>query len=97
MAEVTFHPEAQAEYEVAYDWYWARSATAARRFEKELLRILGLVADSPHMFPKYDDEHRFAVLKRYPYSVVFRPETERVYVVAVPHAARKPGYWKRRT
>ena len=71
MAEVAFHPEAQAEYEEAWAWYAVRSERAALRFEAEVERVLGLIADSLQSYPRYDDEeHRFAVLRRYPYRVV---------------------------
>ena len=72
MADVSFHPEAQAEYQSALAWYAARSPRAAARFEAEVERIVGLIGVTPDMFPAYDDAHRFAVLQRFPYSVVFQ-------------------------
>jgi len=91
-----FHPEAQAEYRVAVAWYQARSPRAAARFEAEVDRIMGLVAASPEMFPAYDDEHRFAILHRFPYSVVYQVQPDQVYVVAVAHSRRVQGYWQGR-
>ena len=64
MANSLFHPEAQAEYDAALAWYQARSLQAARRFETEVDRVLGLIASGPDAFPQYDAEHRFAVLTR---------------------------------
>ena len=96
MPNVQFHPEAQEEYESALAWYQARSARAARRFEAEVDRILGLVEGNPDLFPKYDDVHRFAVLRRYPYSVVYQVQAGQVYVIAVAHAGRSAGYWQGR-
>lgn len=96
MVSVFFHPEAQAEYDAALAWYQARSASAAARFEAEVDRMLGLIAASPEMFPRYDDEHRFAVLRRYPYSVVYQVQPGQVIVVAVAHSSRSAGYWQGR-
>ena len=31
---------------------------------------------------------------RNPYGVIYRVETETIYVLAVMHLKRKPGYWK---
>ncbi len=59
-------------------------------------RVLGLIATFPDMFPKYDDAHRFAVLRRYPYSLVYQVLPDRVYVVAVAHSSRSAGYWQGR-
>lgn len=33
---VVFHPEAAAEYEAAFDWYFERSELAASKFAMEL-------------------------------------------------------------
>lgn len=97
MADALFHPEAQAEYDDAIAWYQSRSPQAASRFETEVERILSLVGATPEMFPSYDDDHRFAVLRRFPYSVVYQVQPDRVYVVAVAHSSRSAGYWQGRT
>ena len=47
--------------------------------------------------PPYDDEHRFAVLRRYPYTMVYQVQPDRVYVVAVAQSGRAAGYWQGRT
>jgi plasmid stabilization system protein ParE len=96
VADVRFHPEAQAEYEAALMWYQARSVRAAARFEAEMQRTLDLIAVNPDLFPPYDADHRFAVLRRYPYSVVYRVQPTQVLVIAVAHSSRSAGYWRGR-
>lgn len=97
MANVVFHPEAQAEYDAAHVWYQARSPRAASRFEAEVEHFLGLIENSPELFPNYDDDHRFAVLKRFPYSIVYQVQPGQIYVVAVAHTSRSAGYWQGRS
>ena len=92
MAEVRFHPEAQAEYQDALTWYQARSPQAAARFEAEVERAIGAIAANPALFPAYDEEHRFSVLRRFPYSVVYQALPGEIYVVALPHSRRAEGY-----
>ena len=58
--------------------------------------VLDLVAASPGMFPRYDDEHRFVMLRRFPYSVVYQIQRDQILVVAVAHSSRSPGYWQGR-
>ena len=96
MAEPLFHPEAQVEYSAAIAWYELRSPRTASRFEAEVERMLTLIAASPDLFPKYDDDHRFAILRRFPYSIVYKIQERQTYVVAVPHSSRSPGYWQGR-
>jgi hypothetical protein len=55
--------------------------------------MLGLIADKPSLFPRYDEEHRFAMLVRFPYSLVYQSLPDRVQVIAVAHSRRRPGYW----
>jgi plasmid stabilization system protein ParE len=94
MANVVFHPAASAEYRAALAWYAARSRWAALGFEREVERILATLAVSPLRYPEYDVTCREAILTRYPYSVIYRIESDgSVLVVAVAHASREPGYW----
>ncbi|MHB1422081.1 MAG: type II toxin-antitoxin system RelE/ParE family toxin [Gemmataceae bacterium] len=93
MANVLFHPEAQAEYDAAIAWYQARSPRAASRFEAEVEYFLSLIETTPEIFPSYDDDHRFAVLKRFPYSIVYQVQPGQIYVVALAHTSRSAGYW----
>ncbi len=92
-----FHPEAEAEFQAALAWYRSRSARAAARFEAAVEKELGWIGSNPDLCPKYDDAHRYAVLRRFPYSLVFQVQSDRVYIIAVAHSARKAGYWQGRT
>jgi hypothetical protein len=60
-------------------------------------RVLGLIASNPEAFPNYDDEHRYATLRRFPYSVVYLVQPGQVLIVAVAHSSRSPNYWQGRT
>ena len=59
--------------------------------------FLSLIEFSPEMFPKYDAELRFAVLRRFPFSVVYHPQPRENLIVAVAHSSRSPGYWQDRS
>jgi toxin ParE1/3/4 len=96
VADILFHPEAQAEYDAAVAWYQARSPRAASRFEAEMERVLGMIGTTPELFPSYDEDHRFAVLKRFPCCAIYQVQPGRVYVDAVAHSSRSEGYWQGR-
>ncbi len=97
MLDVEFHPEARDDYRDASVWYQARSPRAAERFEAEVEHLLGLVAANPMMFPVYDADHRFAMLHRFPYSVVYQVQPGRIHVIAMAHSRRSPNYWRGRS
>lgn len=97
MANVAFLPAAEQDYQEARSWYLARSAQAAAGFEAALEVALRRVADTPEAFPPCDDRHRFYVLRRYPYSVIYRLDAGNVLVIAVAHARRAASFWQGRT
>jgi hypothetical protein len=65
----------------------------ASSVEEALLRTLAFpMAGSPAAV-----KTRRVIVKRFPFSLVYRPEAEGVTVFALAHHARRPNYWKSRT
>jgi toxin ParE1/3/4 len=93
VVDVVFHPAADAEYEDAVRWYRDRDESAADRFEADVAHSLDLVRRQPESFPRYDDDHRFVVLRKFPYTVVYQVHPDHVFVIAVARNGRAPGYW----
>lgn len=93
MAEVSLLPAAEADYQEALAWYQARSLQAAAGFEAAMEVALGRIADEPEGWPLCDDRHRFYILRRFPYSIIFRVLAEDVLVVAVAHSRRSSSFW----
>ena len=96
MAEVTIHPVAEVEYEHALAWYLDRSSRAAERFEAAVGEAIEAIRSHPTIFPMCDDIHRFVLLKRYPYSLIYRFDGIAAHVIAVAHAKRRPADWSSR-
>jgi plasmid stabilization system protein ParE len=88
--------EAVDEVQAALEWYAARSPGAAVRFEKELARAMEKIRENPSLHPLYVHGTRFFRFRRFPFLAVFRETPDAIEVVAIAHAHRKPGYWKRR-
>ncbi len=91
-----FHPAARREFQAADDWYAARSPEASAAFLAAISDALQNVTSSPRRWPGYLYGTRRFVLQRFPFSVIYLDDPDQVRVVAVAHAKRKPGYWKRR-
>lgn len=94
---IDFHPAATVELEESADWYTQRSTTAGRGFALAVDAALKKICHNPDRFPRIDSRHKACGLERYPFQIVFHKDTERIYVVAVAHAARRPGYWQERS
>lgn len=95
--ELEYLEQAVAEAEGAARWYAERSQTAAARFSAELDAAETAIAERPEAWAPATDGNRRYLLRRFPFSVVYRVETARILIVAVAHGRRRPGYWKHRT
>jgi plasmid stabilization system protein ParE len=96
VANIDFLPAAEADYKQALAWYRERSARAAAGFEAALDVALNRIAEAPEQWELCDDRHHLYILRRYPYSVIYRIEGDDVLVVAVAHSSRDESYWHRR-
>jgi len=96
MINVAFLPAAMADYAEAYGWYYSRSQRAAAGFERAVEGALSQIQDGPERWAFCDRRHRSRLLKKYPYSIVYRVQGQAVLVVAVAHARRRFGYWQGR-
>jgi len=89
-------PEALAEAEAAAEWYAARSPKAAAGFVAEVEAAIATILRIPAAWPAFDHGTRRYLLRRFPYSVVYRIDPDRILIVAVAHGHRRPGYWRTR-
>jgi len=94
--ELEYLDEALQEAEAAARWYAERSDTAAVGFSDEVDAAESAIARLPEAWPRFDYGTRRSLLRRYPFSIIYRVEADRVLIVAVAHGHRRPGYWKSR-
>ena len=96
MKAVRFHREADQELTDARNWYNERSEVAAQAFALEIDHAIERILEAPRRYPLgRRGEHRF-VLDRFPYTSLYRVREDHVFVVAVAHDSRRPGYWRHR-
>lgn len=96
-ARLAFHPDAADEYVDAARWYRERSLTVHDLFVGEIERAFRLIVAFPKRWPRHGPRHRRVLVRRFPYSVVYLEFDERLWIVAIAHARRKPFYWKKRS
>jgi len=93
---VELHSEAFEEAERALFWYRERSPRAAESFLIEFQRVLDRIAETPHLWPKAAGGWRRYPFLGFPFFVVYQELRNSIFVVAVAHGRRKPGYWRSR-
>ncbi|HKF50000.1 MAG TPA: type II toxin-antitoxin system RelE/ParE family toxin [Terracidiphilus sp.] len=96
MKAIRVHKAARREANDSTSWYARVSVALARRFRDEVLSAAVSAASRPLQYPAYLHETRRVLLKTFPYFLVFLDWQDEIYIVAVAHASRNPGYWKRR-
>lgn len=51
------------------------------------------IASAPERWPIVSDNIRRRLIRRFPYSLLYRVDTEEIIILAVMHQKRHPSYW----
>jgi len=96
-ARIEFHEEAGTEYDAAFDWYFQRSPDAAVKFDSEVERAIEEILKTPQRWAIGPYGTRRFLLRRFPFILIYRERASgNIQIIAVAHASRKPGFWKKR-
>jgi plasmid stabilization system protein ParE len=91
----SFHPEAEAELASAALFYESRRVGLGRAFATEVERTVSLIREHPDAGSPAGLPHR-RMVRRFPYWIVYQTDQDSVFVLAVAHQRRHPGYWRPR-
>lgn len=94
---VLFHPDAELEFNEAIDYYEDVENGLGYDFSIEIANAVARIVAFPHAWSVIDDDIRRALVRRFPYGVLYSEDQGTVYVVAIMHLHRNPEYWKQRT
>ena len=94
---IIFRRAAIDEFDAATIWYEERQAGLGSRFVAEVDKAVELAANDPTRFPIKHDVIRCVQVRRFPYSIYYLDEPNRIVVLAVFHARRNPVIWQSRT
>jgi len=94
--KVSLHPEADDEFAGAVQYYSEISPELGVRFYREMERLLREIALDPERFRKFDPPARRHFSRDFPYAIVFLDKPDSIWVLAVMHMKRQPGYWHSR-
>ncbi len=88
-----FHPEADAEFQEAIEYYQKESPELGVRFYRETMATVVRIEAHPKVWPRLRGHVRKCLVPGFPYKLLYTIEPDRLHVVAVMHSKRKPGYW----
>ena len=92
----SFHPEAEAEFLEAIEYYEERERGLGYDFSIEVFRIIQNIVTYPTAWSVIEKDLRRCLVHRFPYGVVYSIEQDEIFVLAVMHLRRHPDYWKKR-
>lgn len=97
------HPDAEAELLEAADWYDKRRSGLGDELLEEVDRWLDVILEAPAVWPQWpgaphlEPQIRRCLLNRFHcYAIAYQLFPDRVRIIAVPHASRRPFYWLER-
>jgi plasmid stabilization system protein ParE len=93
---VIFHPEAHAEMIEQARYYENRSEGLGTDFLDAVEEAARRIAQSPQTGPTERVNVRKRLVSGFPFTILYEVQPDRVYIAAVMHQHRRPGYWRTR-
>ncbi len=91
-----FHPEAHDEMIESARVYEGR----LEGFGSDLLTAVEVTARRIERFPEAGAIHQASIRKRlvsgFPFTILYEIQSDRIFIAAVMHQHRRPGYWRKR-
>lgn len=94
----SFHPEAENEFIKTIDYFENQQRELGQDFSIEVYNTIQRIRINPRSWTKVSANIRRALLKRFPYGILYHYDhvQDNIFIVAVMHLSREPGYWKNR-
>lgn len=97
MKSATFHPDAEADLRGALAYYAEKRVGLDGEFRRDFEAALEAVRENPLIYAMEDEAGcRYCPLRRFPYTLVYLDGDDSIWVVAVAHQRRRPGFWASR-
>lgn len=94
MTSLDLHPKAEKEIEQAQRYYNKKRDGLGEEFLDELEITFQFMELHPKAGAFFlNTSFRKRTLNRFPYVVYYQEKGDTIWVVAVAHGKRKPGYW----
>lgn len=94
---IIFHPIAKKELDESINWYENALIGLGKEFIEEIEAVVKLLEVQPGSFEIKKYRLREAVVRRFPYLVIYRINGSKVIITSVFHSSRNPkGKYKKR-
>jgi toxin ParE1/3/4 len=91
------HSEADAELIEAMDWYDDKDDGLGLELMVEVQRAIAKIELDAGIGARYGSSRvRFFRTERFPYVIYYREFPDHIWIAAIAHERRRPGYWRGR-
>lgn len=99
MKPVRIAQPASEEFTEAVRWYEGKRTELGGEFYEAVLHAVSVVREHPEIGVAVDGPHthRQYLVNGFPYKLMYRERTDDLYIIAIAHVSRRPGYWKQRS
>lgn len=97
MIHIDVHVDAEAELDAAVSFYESVTPGLGKAFVADAENAITLLKNYPDAGLNLGRKLRKLRLSRFPFSLIYQHEVQRILILAVAHHRRRPGYWKSRT
>ena len=94
--KVIFHPEASEEKLESARFYEARSQGLGSDFLDAVEETTRCIEQFPEAGPVDRANIRKRIVPGFPFTVLYEVHSDRIFIAAVMHQHRRPGYWRER-
>lgn len=94
--KVELHSEAEEEFIEQALFYEKQISNLGSSFIDEIESALSLLEKHSKIGAEFEAPYRNFPIRRFPHTLIYVIETDRIFVVAVSHQNRRPGYWRDR-
>jgi plasmid stabilization system protein ParE len=95
--EISFTQAARWELIDAQEWYERELPGLGSRFRSEIDPVVERMTANPLQFPLLFQNIRRALIRRFPYMLLFTIDGDALTVMACFHASRDPCRWQERS
>jgi hypothetical protein len=92
-----FHPDAEAEFGRAVEYYERSQPGLGLEFAQEVNATIARISEYPDAWAMLSKNSRRCLVNRFPFGIVYQIKSNTLRIIAVAHLHRRPGYWEQRT
>ena len=93
MKKIRFLLPAEIEMLEAAAYYETRVTNLGENFLTTIERAVSMISEQPKTWPEIGYGIRKYIIRRFPYSILYRVDSEEIVIVAVMHQRQRPYYW----